>query len=708
MSSLELSTLLGERSALKQTADNIAEKFAKSPDRPFASIHPALQPQQTHSPVSAGVDPANGGALVPVSSAAVIAVTPTGNTVVAKGRDAIKDNGANQSALAINTNSGEALFKNAMREYEASVKKKYRTGINPDDKHSMDQLWAVIDEAIDHYETEATKGFWGKIRLSFRKLGENGKAIEGWLGLLPSESEYMSVVCGGLKLLIKAAARMRDVADKVLDGLHQIPAVLNGTQRVLNIFRDDKELRGYSETLYCALLAALGHMLEYLKRKSLRKLLPAVLKQETYESGLVQKIGAVEKARDNFNQHAQTCHMEAMKKLAEVNCENSNMIQGQLQNISNILVQCEAEKKRVNAALEDAIKLANMSYNQLLKEFREIREPLKELMKLLKSNPAVEDLAERMHIDITDRRLDAPEAPPGYGIVRRASMLQARSKIAAAKRNRQKLLSRLDYDPDITGADVVSNYILGSDLSREDEERSLFVIKSQLLADWVEAEDSVALLVNGNAKRADRKSALSFVCARLVYALDQIRSPPAGSSKVDAPGLVPIHFFCGRHDTGDESWESPAGIVNSLLAQLLTQCKDVSLARAAKLGDFDSGDIKEVFARFKAVLNELPAGTTVFCVIDAISFYIDKNKTEGDAKWLVVKLLRLARRSPPTNAVFKLLLTAPTWLRMPDLDLEKGEILSVRTPLPNTGGFSAMKWDLGVGRRLEELNESDD
>jgi hypothetical protein len=266
----------------------------------------------------------------------------------------------------------------------------------------------------------------------------------------------------------------------------------------------------------------------------------------------------------------------------------------------------------------------------------------------------------------------------------------------------------LDYDPSIAGADVVSNYVLGSDLSREDQERSLFVIKSQLLADWVEAEDSVALLINGNAKRADRKSALSFVCARLVYALDQIRAPSAGSAKVDTPGLVPIHFFCGRHDTGDESWESPSGIVNSLLAQLLTQCKDVSVTKAAKLGDFDSGDLKEVFARFKAVLNELPAGTTVFCVIDAISFYIDKNQTKGDAKWLVVKLSRLARKRSPMHAVFKLLLTAPTWLRMPDLDLENGEILSVRTPLPNTGGFSAMKWDLGVGRRIEELNESDD
>jgi hypothetical protein len=101
------------------------------------------------------------------------------------------------------TKAEEDQFKAAMKEYEKTAKDKYKTGVDPDSEHTMEQLWAVVDAAVDKYKTKDTKGYWGKIRHAFRKLGENDKAIQGWLGLLPTESHYLSVVCGGLKLIIE-------------------------------------------------------------------------------------------------------------------------------------------------------------------------------------------------------------------------------------------------------------------------------------------------------------------------------------------------------------------------------------------------------------------------------------------------------------------------------------------------------------------------
>lgn len=89
-----------------------------------------------------------------------------------------------------------------MREYEKTAKQKYRTGINPDNKHTTSEVEAIVKEAINKYQTEDTRGFWGKIRLACRKLGDGSEAIQGWLGLLPTQSEYLSVVCGGLKLIL--------------------------------------------------------------------------------------------------------------------------------------------------------------------------------------------------------------------------------------------------------------------------------------------------------------------------------------------------------------------------------------------------------------------------------------------------------------------------------------------------------------------------
>lgn len=104
-------------------------------------------------------------------------------------------------------NIQEDRFRAAMREYENNAKQKYKTGVDVDDAHSVDQLWQVIDSAIEGYTSKDRDGVWGKVRMGFRKLGDGSEAMQGWLGLLPTESEYMSVVCGGLKLILKVFAQ---------------------------------------------------------------------------------------------------------------------------------------------------------------------------------------------------------------------------------------------------------------------------------------------------------------------------------------------------------------------------------------------------------------------------------------------------------------------------------------------------------------------
>jgi hypothetical protein len=97
----------------------------------------------------------------------------------------------------------------------------------------------------------------------------------------------------------------------------------------------------------------------------------------------------------------------------------------------------------------------------------------------------------------------------------------------------------------------------------------------------------------------------------------------------------------------------------------------------------------------------------VFCVVDALSFYVDDEETSSDAEALIKRLIKLARKKSRKHCVFKLLLTAPKRLVAPEVDsLRESEIVNVPSALPNTGGFTAIKWDLSVGQRLEELAES--
>jgi hypothetical protein len=106
----------------------------------------------------------------------------------------------------VNTAAGDegSSFKDALRHYESTARDKYKTGIDPDKEHTMAELWTVIDHTMKEYEDKKSK-VWNRIHLAFRKLGDGAGAFEGWLGLLPNQSEYMSVVCGGLKLIVKVS-----------------------------------------------------------------------------------------------------------------------------------------------------------------------------------------------------------------------------------------------------------------------------------------------------------------------------------------------------------------------------------------------------------------------------------------------------------------------------------------------------------------------
>ena len=276
-----------------------------------------------------------------------------------------------------------------------------------------------------------------------------------------------------------------------------------------------------------------------------------------------------------------------------------------------------------------------------------------------------------------------------------------------SSKQRRRLLSKLDYDQDAAGADLVSLHTLGPTLSRDDQERSIYVTKSEKLAKWVAAERSTVLLVNGNGRGIQRRSALGFVCARLSFALEQIRAP--GGSKVERPDVVPLYFFCGQHASGDQSWETPAGVLNSLIVQLLTRCRDLDLTKTLKLGKFDNEDVQEVFHYFESAIAKVPADTTVLCVIDGLSFYLDDSEVSDEAERLVRRLMRLVRaKSRKRPCTFKLLLTASNQLHASEVEeLGEGEILNVPSVLPFTGGFTAMKWNLGVGQQLESLAESE-
>ena len=79
---------------------------------------------------------------------------------------------------------------------------------NPNHKSEVDwqhvHTWEEVLEEVEKAATSFndTSSTWGKVRKVFRSMGNNHKVFKTWLEFLPTQSQYCSIVCGGLKLIL--------------------------------------------------------------------------------------------------------------------------------------------------------------------------------------------------------------------------------------------------------------------------------------------------------------------------------------------------------------------------------------------------------------------------------------------------------------------------------------------------------------------------
>lgn len=267
------------------------------------------------------------------------------------------------------------------------------------------------------------------------------------------------------------------------------------------------------------------------------------------------------------------------------------------------------------------------------------------------------------------------------------------------------ILSRLHYDESRSRENVSVNYSILGALSREDQQRCMHAVQSSSLGSWVSSTQSTLLAIHGNSTKPQRRSPMSLLCAKLIYTIEVMKTNSMGTDKTL---VFPLHFFCGEH-SDSEKWNSPLGVTNSLLAQLVSQCKTDSLLKLIEIGDFDGEDMRAVFQRFEFVLANLPRAAVVFCVVDALSFYIDDIDMVDEAEALISWLVQLSRgeygESGRDACIFKLLVTAPFRLHGRAFEeLNDDEVMIVPRILPTGTGLTDMKWELSIGDKLEGMS----
>ncbi|EHL02332.1 hypothetical protein M7I_1677 [Glarea lozoyensis 74030] len=99
--------------------------------------------------------------------------------------------------------------------------------------HNLSDIQDLLDSALSNYDAKTSKTFMGPIRKAFRKLGGKNELAKGYLALAPQESHYLSIVCGGIKLILSAAARMAELQESVRKTMEDVPEIVKYFQRIL-------------------------------------------------------------------------------------------------------------------------------------------------------------------------------------------------------------------------------------------------------------------------------------------------------------------------------------------------------------------------------------------------------------------------------------------------------------------------------------------
>ncbi|RMY93367.1 hypothetical protein D0862_09227 [Hortaea werneckii] len=222
-------------------------------------------------------------------------------------QDAIKQGWQPQQAMAAKAKDAaeevlkahEQRFRQALQDYKDQAKPKYQADIDLrlSAHHQWDDVIGAV-EALSKTQAER-KDFWSSLRNKLHWFGENSSVFQQWSGLLPTQSNYFSVMCGGLKLIFNAAERLQKIRDWIRDALLELPGLLFSTDKTLDAF-DDERLHICSRQLMGKAFESLHWIIRELARSAMKKGIMAGLKQENYAKNLRDSLDDVKNLSEQF------------------------------------------------------------------------------------------------------------------------------------------------------------------------------------------------------------------------------------------------------------------------------------------------------------------------------------------------------------------------------------------------------------------------
>ncbi|KAI0151811.1 hypothetical protein GGR57DRAFT_470459 [Xylariaceae sp. FL1272] len=562
----------------------------------------------------------------------------------------------------IATNKDCAQFAQALQSFEESLSDKHKTRFNLRELHTWDGVIreATIAQMTYNKKAGRVQTFWGVNGL-FQTLLSNSSAMENWLDLLPSGSVYGSLICGGFKIILRAATRMDEIKQFIIKAMADIPEEIAKAKLLIEYNEgQDPNQRLYNSisTLYRVVFDILDSIIRWYRESSIRRKTKVLFQQSSYESELQAKGETFKNAIEAVKDEANICGQMRLQTMDK-----------SVQNIEKMVRTRHVEE-----------------FERLEKQQLEMREFMEKTLKYLtefcRSSPMYRDPKhDRYWQELPDDELRHPG--------RRKPPISRKTLCAVVLR----------YEKSLPWNDLATILHYQSDLDLVAQDTIMYIIQNEALKTWLLDPKNAALLVRGLSEHSLQDvSPISFFAAHFIQSIP---------STTNTSRFIGLFWFAKQHqDTRTDEDANVHGVIRSLIGQLLHAYGRFDLYFVKKrhgesiIGDNDLETLCDIFDN---LILQLPRKKVTICVIDWLAC-LEYDEQENVA-YLLKRLMSIIRHPNESGSLFKLLVTHTGGaFRGAEVFEKSGTILDV--PEGGDGsrmGFSQLMWQDEVDDKLEHL-----
>ncbi|KAI1413039.1 hypothetical protein F5Y13DRAFT_179850 [Hypoxylon sp. FL1857] len=484
--------------------------------------------------------------------------------------------------------------------------------------------WNDVLDQLDklRQDSDLRQSKW--FRKARRVVAHIGDDVSPWLNLIPDENG-LGVLNGGLTIFFLAARRAERNRESILNAFGDIPTILQKAADKLAAFPSDARLESCVKKLYETILEELPRLIEMLLHKQLkRKLLAPITTQSTgnqIEESLdriKRKVGDLDGLTTSLTENATASINQNVMAIQEKQNESEHLQRYSVSLQENSFSKQEKDKKEIVDKIEAKNALLSLLTDRVESLRPQLQETIREAVREVFRQPEKERIGQ-----------------------------QSRSCLSL-----DEFLRILDINPLKAAEDL--KYILKQDhkFNAISKGQASYLRKRDEFYDWFSSKDPDLLVVNGNLNTPSNSkiSPLSLVCANLVANLLEIEC------------AVTLYFFCSENLDARDGSRGPQRVMRSILAQLLVFLKNyehLSLefvnSRRYQHG-LEHQNMGTLCTSFWELVNQL-SQTTVFCIIDGVSLYEQKEWKE-DLESLIRELDAIVH-DDMLRPRLKILLTCP-------------------------------------------------